>query len=208
MIRKYIQGRVAVFIDAANIFYSQRTLGWRISYERLKEYFEQECVVTNVYVYTATESTSKEQTKFVSMLERNDFIVRTKPVKKIRLAGGAYQWKGNLDIELTMDMIQNLSSYDTAILMSGDSDFAPLIDHIKSQHKRILVMSVKGHVSKELLERAKYINLKKLRHNIELVEENKIPPHKAGRGSSITMVAQQETESIQSTVDQEKKGGP
>ena len=118
------------------------------------------------------------------MLKRSGFVVRTKPVKKIRIAHGVYQWKGDFDVELTMDMLDGISSYDTAILMSGDSDFAPVIDRIKAQGKRVLVMSVKGHISKELLDRAKYINLKKLRKDIELTSKNKIPPHEAGRGSS------------------------
>ncbi|MBI3627361.1 MAG: NYN domain-containing protein [Candidatus Sungbacteria bacterium] len=183
MIGKFIKGRVAVFIDAANIFYSQRTLGWRISYEKLKDYFDRECDISAMFVYTATDGTRQEQVKFVSMLKRSGFIVRTKPVKKIRIAHGVYQWKGNFDVELTMDILDGVSSYDTALLMSGDSDFAPVIDRIKARGKWVLVMSVKGHVSKELLDRAKYINLKKLRKEIELTN-NKIPPHEAGRGSS------------------------
>ena len=184
MIKQYTKGRVYVFIDAANIFYSQRTLGWRISYERLKSYFERECNASNLFVYTATDETRPEQTKFVSMLKRSGFIVRTKPVKKIRVAHGVYQWKGDFDVELTMDMLDSMSSYDTAVLMSGDSDFAPVIDRIKAHGKMIIVMSVKGHVSKELLDRAKYVNLKRLRKDIELMSKNKIPPHEAGRGSS------------------------
>jgi len=184
MINKFVKGKVAVFIDAANIFYSQRTLGWRISYERLKEYFERQCVISDMFVYTATDETRPEQERFVSMLERSGFVVRTKPVKKIRISHGVYQWKGDFDVELTMDMLDTLSSYDTAVLMSGDSDFAPVIDRVKTHGKRVIVMSVKGHVSKELLDRAKYINLKKLREDIELKSKNKIPPHEAGRGSS------------------------
>jgi len=104
------------------------------------------------------------------MLRSNNFIVRTKPVKQIRIAGGIYQWKGDFDVELTMDMLDHVDQYDTAILMSGDSDFAPIVDRVKSLKKRVIVMSVKGHVSKELLERAKYINLKKLRGDIELTK--------------------------------------
>lgn len=181
---QFVKGRVAVFIDAANIFYSQRTLGWRISYERLKEFFEEKLDVQFLFVYTATDDERPEQAKFVSMLRRAGFTVRTKPVKKIRVAHGVYQWKGDFDVELTMDMLESLRDYDTAILMSGDSDFAPVVDRIKKQGKRVIVMSVKGHVSKELLDRAKYINLKKLRKRIELMGKNKIPPHKAGRGSS------------------------
>jgi uncharacterized LabA/DUF88 family protein len=168
MISKYIKGKAAVFVDAANIFYAQRTLKWRISYEKLKAYFERECAVTNILVYTATDSSRPSQKKFIAMLERSGFTVRTKPVKRIRVANGVYQWKGNFDVEMTMDMLDCLEQYDTAILLSGDSDFAPVIDRLKSHGKKVIVMSVKGHISKELLSRAKYINLKKLKEQIEL----------------------------------------
>lgn len=184
MIGKFAKGKVAVFVDAANIFYSQRTLGWRISYEKLKKYFEKECAVVSLFLYTATDAARPEQGKFVSMLKNTGFTVRTKPVKKIRISHGVYQWRGDFDVELTMDMLDTIASYDTAVLMSGDSDFAPVVDRVKAHGKRVVVMSVKGHVSKELLDRAKYINLKRLREEIELPAKNKIPPREAGRGSS------------------------
>jgi len=169
MIGQYIKGKTSVFIDAANIFYSQRTLGWRISYTRLKSYFEKECELTDVFIYTANDSNRPNQEKFLNMLRRGGFIIRTKPVKQIRIAPGVYEWKGNFDVELTMDMLDNLDRYNTAVLLSGDSDFAPVLDRIKSKGKRVIVVSVKGHVSKELLDRAKYVNLKKLREEIELL---------------------------------------
>ena len=96
------------------------------------------------------------------------FIVRTKPIKIIRLKNGQKIWKGNLDIELSLEMVDTVESYETAILISGDSDFAPIIDRIKRKGKRILVMSTKNHISKELIERAKYIDFKKLRKILEL----------------------------------------
>lgn len=170
MLKQFATGKVAVFIDAANIFYSQRTLGWRISYEKLKKYFTRECTVVDLFVYTATDESRPEQLKFISMLKRSGFVVRTKPVKKIRVAKGTYQWKGDFDVELALDMLDTAPRYDTAVLMSGDSDFAPIIDRIKSLDKRVVIMSVKGHISKELLVRAKYINLKKLRSEVELLE--------------------------------------
>ena len=37
------------------------------------------------------------------------------------------------------------------------------VDAVKERNKRVLVMSTKGHVSKELLDHAKHINLKKLK---------------------------------------------
>ena len=43
MLNKFIKGKVYVFIDVENIFYSQRNLGWKISYEKLMKYFKKEC---------------------------------------------------------------------------------------------------------------------------------------------------------------------
>ncbi len=63
-------------------------------------------------------------------------------------------------------MVDLADKYDTAILVSGDSDFGPPIDRIKKKGKRIIVMSTKGHISRELIEKAKYINLKKLKNEI------------------------------------------
>ena len=76
-------------------------------------------------------------------------------------------------------MLKNVANFDTLVLMSGDSDFAALLDNVKKAGKRVIVMSTKGHVAKELLERAKYLNLKKLRGEIAY-HKNKIPPGEGG----------------------------
>jgi len=47
-----------------------------------------------------------------------------KEVKRIRVGRNTYEWKGNLDAELSIDALKNGDQFDTCILMSGDSDFA------------------------------------------------------------------------------------
>ncbi len=42
MLAQFTKGRTAVFIDASNILYSQRTLGWRIDYRKLADYLDVE----------------------------------------------------------------------------------------------------------------------------------------------------------------------
>ncbi len=79
---------------------------------------------------------------------------------------GREEWKGNLDMELAFEMDDTKDKYDTAVLISGDSDFAIPIDRIKKANKWIIVMSTRGHVAKELLERAKFIDLRKLKDDI------------------------------------------
>src|SRR3989344_1367029 len=101
------------------------------------------------------------------MLEINGYIPRTKVVKKIKdRASGKEEWKSNLDMELAFEMDDTKEKYDTAVLLSGGSDFAVPIDRIKKVGKRIIVMSTRGHISKELLERAKFVDLRKLKAEI------------------------------------------
>jgi uncharacterized LabA/DUF88 family protein len=167
MINQFIKGRVYIFIDAENVFYTQKTLGWRISYQKLMLYFKKECGEDiKCFVYKGVDEFNADQRKFLDMLEINGYILRTKSIKKIRSKGGKTEWKGNLDIELAFEMDDTKDKYDTAILLSGDSDFSVPIDRIKKAGKRIIVMSTRGHISKELLERAKYIDFRKLKQEI------------------------------------------
>ena len=166
MISQFVKGRVYVFVDAANILYSQQTLHWRVDYKKLKEYFESECDLRAIYFYTGRVGENHKQNSFIKKLEYLGYIVKAKEVKRIKVSKSAYEWKGNLDVELTIDVLGNINNFDTLILMSGDSDFASLLDAVKAQNRRVVVMSTKGHISKELLGRAKYINLKKLRDQI------------------------------------------
>ena len=167
MLNQFIKGKVYVFIDAANIFYAQRTLGWKISYGKLMEYCKKKCGQdTKCFIYLAYDETRQSEQKFLDMLDINGYILRTKAIKKIRIGANRNKHKGNLDIELAFEMSDLASSYDTAILMSGDSDFSVPIDRIKKKGKRIIVMSTRGRISRELLERAKYIDLRKLKEKI------------------------------------------
>ena len=167
MIKQFIKGRVYVFIDAENVFYSQRTLGWRISYEKLMKYFKKECGNdVKCFIYTGVDESNIGQKKFRDMVDINSYIVRTRVIKKIKKRQGGYKWKNNLDIELAFEMVDTKDKYDTAILISGDSDFDTPITRIKQAGKRIIVMSTRGHVAEELLDLAKYIDLRKLKNEI------------------------------------------
>lgn len=166
MVGQFTSGRTYVFVDAANILYSQQTLRWKIDYKKLKEYFEKECDLRAIYFYTGKVGENHKQNAFLEKLKSFGYQVRAKEVKRIKLSRNTYEWKGNLDAELIIDVLKNSNSFDTCILMSGDSDFAPLLDELREQRKRVIVMSTKGHISRELLERAKYVNLRKIKDEI------------------------------------------
>lgn len=169
MIKKYVKGKIFVFIDAPNIYHSQNKLGWRIDFKKLKEYFKKNTDLGNIYFYTAYDPNYDKQRSFLDFLDIIGYILRKKKVKFIKdtdLEQGGFH-KGNLDVELTIDAVHNRDKFQTFILFSGD--FEALI--IRAYRKNCIVISTKDHVALELLIQAKFIDIKKLRKDIELKEK-------------------------------------
>ncbi|MDI6883354.1 MAG: hypothetical protein QMC93_02725 [Patescibacteria group bacterium] len=74
-----------MFLLMQRIFFiHKKNLKWRISYEKLKKYFKNECEknLGKIFVYTAYDSNRPQQKKFLDMLKINGYIVRTKEVKR------------------------------------------------------------------------------------------------------------------------------
>lgn len=159
--------RVALFIDAANLFYTQRELGWYIDFEKLYNHFTDGFVVYNAFYYTGKKE--GKSLDFLRALMKLGYTVRTKEVKKIyNHPMQKIVEKCNLDIEIVIDMFNTVENYDKAVLFSGDSDFERAIELIRSKGKRILVVSTKKNASWELINVAdKFIDIKNLRNTIE-----------------------------------------
>lgn len=171
MINRFVKGKTAVFIDSANIYFSQKTMGWRIDFKKLLNYFRRETNLFRIAYYGAINPENKRERKFHDFLEIIGYIVRHKEIKFIKdktdKVHGGYR-KGNVDVDITTDAVHFRDEYDTFVLLSGDSDFESLLKYLKRFKKRCIVMSTKGHISIELLKQAKFIDFKKIRKEIEL----------------------------------------
>lgn len=163
--------RTSIFIDAANILYSQQSLGWKIDYKKLIKYFKKRTNLIEAYFYSGKITSNKKQSKFFELMEKFGYKVKTKEVKWIKDSKGKIlKGKGNLDIELALDLTHTTENYDIAIIFSGDSDFAPAIDFIKNLEKIVIVISTRGHISKELIQTSNlYLSFDKLEEYIKRV---------------------------------------
>ncbi len=165
MLKQFVKDKTYVFIDASNIYYSQKKVGWKVDFLKLIRYLQAQTDLRRIYFYTAYDPNQPKQRKFLDFLEIIGYVVRTKKVKFIKdmtLEDGGFH-KGNLDVELTIDAVHNINNYQTLILCSGDSDFEALLKYAKSFRKNCIVVSTKNHVSVELLKQAKFVDLKKLK---------------------------------------------
>lgn len=65
----------------------------------------------------------------------------TKPTKEFTDALGRRKIKGNMDIELAVDLMEMAENIDHAILFSGDGDFRSLVEAVQRKGVRVTVVS-------------------------------------------------------------------
>lgn len=163
------QKRISIFIDAANIFYSQKSLGWRVDYEKFLSYWKKQGAVTGMFFYTAVISTNEKQLKFFKALEKIGYTVITREVKVIKDSKNKKTiQKGNFDVKLGIDIVLKEKDYDVAVLASGDSDFEPVLEHLRNIKKKTIVVSARGHIARELIKCAdEYLPLEKIKSEVK-----------------------------------------
>jgi uncharacterized LabA/DUF88 family protein len=65
----------------------------------------------------------------------------TKPAKEFTDAMGRRKVKGNMDIELAIDVLEMADHLDHVILFSGDGDFRRLVEAVQRRGIRVSVVS-------------------------------------------------------------------
>lgn len=162
-------GRIIVFIDAANLEHAAKDLKIRIRYAKLKKFFtEESSQLVGSRFYSARFGTESHD-RFLTFLKKQGFRLITKHVKKIQDDEMGEVRKADVDVEISVDALDQINHYDTMVLFSGDSDFDYLIKYLKRHGKRVVVISTKHHVARELVQRStKFIDLRHIRKHISV----------------------------------------
>lgn len=147
-----VYGRFAIFIDGSNLYHTIRDLGLHVDYKRLLEYFNDRGWLIRAFYYTALlegDMTPDWLIRLTDWLAYNGFNVVTKRAKVFRRRvsddEGTYHWvsevKGNVDIEMAVDMLSLAPHCDTIVLFSGDGDFVSLVEAVQRMGTRVVVIS-------------------------------------------------------------------
>jgi uncharacterized LabA/DUF88 family protein len=139
----YPEERLAIFIDGANLYSAARGLAFDIDYRRLLELFSTKGRLIRAFYYTALVEDQEYSPirPLVDWLDYNGYAMVTKPTKEFTDAVGRRRIKGNMDIELAIDMLEMASHIDHAILFSGDGDFRRLVEAVQRKGVRVSVVS-------------------------------------------------------------------
>ncbi len=135
--------RIALFIDGSNIYAAARALGFEIDYKKLLEYFSQHGNLIRAFYYTAMieDQYNSPIRPLVDWLDYNGYTLVTKPAKEFTDAAGRRKIKGNMDIELAVDMMEMAPHFDHMYLFSGDGDFRRLVEAVQRKGVRVTVIS-------------------------------------------------------------------
>lgn len=166
----YPEERVALFIDGANLYATARALDVDIDYKALRSYFSQNARMIRAYYYTAIleDQEYSPLRPLVDWLDYNGYTLVTKPVKEFTDDKGNRKIKGNMDIEIAVDMMNLAENLDHVVLFSGDGDFRRLLESLQDRGIRATVVSSNSTqpnmIADELRRQAdQYIDLESLR---------------------------------------------
>lgn len=91
-----------------------------------------------------------QRARFYCKLAAFGYELFLKPVKSYEQEDGATRRKANCDVEMTFRLMKDQADFDRAVILSGDRDFLPVLKHLKSNHKEIIVLSRGPRTAKEI----------------------------------------------------------
>lgn len=139
----YKDERIALFIDGANLYSAAKALGLEIDFRKLLDEFQTKGRLLRANYYTALlENEDYSPIRpLVDWLAYNGFNVIKKAAREFTDRDGRRRVRGNMDIELTVDMLQMAEHADHIVLFSGDGDFRRLVEAVKARGVRVSVVS-------------------------------------------------------------------
>ncbi|WP_247878017.1 NYN domain-containing protein [Azospirillum sp. TSO22-1] len=191
-----------MFIDGANLYAAARALGFDIDYKRLRDGFAAEGRLVRAFYYTALVEDQEYSPirPLVDWLDYNGYTMVTKPTKEFTDASGRRKIKGNMDIELAIDVMEMAERVDHILLFSGDGDFRRLVEAVQRKGVRVSVIStVRSQppmVADELRRQAdNFIELQDLAGSIARVHHHREPPQHGGMGGGTVQQGPSQTQS-------------
>ncbi len=153
------------FIDSQNLNLGVRSTGWRIDYKKFRLYPKNKYNVERAFMFIGLVGNNQ---KLYTELQAAGFILVFKPTVQY-FENGKKTVKGNMDAELILHAAAiEFPNYDKAIIVSGDGDFACLLEFLDDKGKLMHVLTPNHKYSKLLKPFSPYIiHMSQLKKSVE-----------------------------------------
>lgn len=147
---RHKEQRVAVFIDTQNLYHSAKNIHKaKVNFAAIVKAAVGERKLIRAISYVVTTESGEEQ-PFFEALEKAGIEVKTKDLQIFY--GGAK--KADWDVGMAVDAIKHAPKLDAIILATGDGDFVPLVEYVRSQGCQVEVITFGKSCSARLRETA------------------------------------------------------
>lgn len=149
--KKHQNQRVGVFVDVQNMYYSAKNLfEAKVNFAKVLEEAVGGRQLIRAIAYVVKGPQSDEDNFFIA-LDKIGFEVK---MRDLQVFWGGSK-KGDWDVGVCMDAIRMSGKLDVVVLVSGDGDFAPLVNYLQySQGCIVEVMAFAKTASGKLKEEA------------------------------------------------------
>ena len=139
----YPDERFAIFIDGANFYSTVKSLDFDIDYKALLKYFKGKGRLQKAFYFTALRENDDYSPlrPLLDWLDYNGYHIVTKSAKTFTDRDGRTRIKGDMDIEITVAMIDMAAHVDHIVLFSGDGDFRAAVEAVQKRGTRVSVVS-------------------------------------------------------------------
>jgi uncharacterized LabA/DUF88 family protein len=145
---KHAEQRVGVFIDTQNLYHSAKNLyRANVNFGQVLKDTVAGRVLTRAIAYLITTEGGEEK-GFFEALEKLGIETKSKPLQVF----GSGAKKADWDVGLAIDAIKLAPKLDAVIICSGDGDFIPLVEYLKTHGCQVEVAAFGKSTSSKLLE--------------------------------------------------------
>lgn len=162
---RHREQRIGIFIDVQNLYHSAKNLyNSRINYqELLKSLVGERKLIRALGYVVKSESQNEELTgeaSFFDALVKAGIDLR---MKDLQVYPGGMK-KADWDVGMAVDAIRMADSLDVVILVTGDGDFAPLVEYLKWGKGKLVEVAGFGRTTSAKLREATdlYVDLKEI----------------------------------------------
>jgi uncharacterized protein (TIGR00288 family) len=145
---RHEEQRVAILIDTQNLYHSAKNLyKSKVNFAAVVRQALGERKLIRALSYVVNTETG-EESAFFEALEKVGIEIKTKDLQIFY--GGAK--KADWDVGLAIDAIKLAHKVDAIVLATGDGDFIPLVEYVKSQGCQVEVITFGRSASSRLRE--------------------------------------------------------